>query len=116
MTLYVKWTPELQAKFKELREKEGEQFAATLLETSTRNLYDFIRGISRGKRRTGSDKQGTAPRKFVELKKVELLAEALDDRDLDDVEALTQAEWKARGDWDIPEHLKVEDAEETPAS
>jgi hypothetical protein len=95
--LYVKWTDELRDKFIELRDREGEQSAAQVLETSTRNLYDYCRGISRGKR--NGNLSGTAPRKFVELKKVELLAEALYDSDIDDVEALTQKEWKARGDW-----------------
>jgi hypothetical protein len=95
--LYVKWTDELQEKFIELRDREGEQSAAQVLQTSTRNLYDYCKGISRGKRNNGN--QGTAPRKFIELKKVELLAEALYDSDIDDVEALSQKEWKARGDW-----------------
>src|SRR5687768_18381183 len=103
MILYAKWTSELQAKFKELRDKEGEQGAATLLETSTRNLYDYIRGISRGKRMGDGKKQTTRPRKFIELRKIELLAEAVDDRDFEVVAALRQAEWNARGEWDRPQ-------------
>lgn len=113
MRLYVKWTPGLEIKFKELQDREGEHSAAALLETSTRNLYDFVRGLSRGKVRATEDGQRVRPRKFIELRKVELLAAALEEPELDNVEALPQKEWKARGEWEIP---KVEDAEETPTS
>lgn len=99
-TLYVKWTPEIQAQFNKLSEIAGEhKIAARRLDMNERDFYDFRHGLRRIGRSRRTQESAIIPRKFVVLSTIEKLAAALDDPDIEAVEALTQAEWKARGEW-----------------
>jgi hypothetical protein len=102
--LYVKWTPEIQQHFLRLSEAVGEhKAAARRLGVGERDYHD----LRNGRRRAGGRDSEPVPRKFVALKTIEKLAAALDDPDIEDVEALSQAEWKARGEWLNPDKAQA---------
>jgi len=94
--LYVRWDDELRAAFNRLAEREGTRRTAELLGVDSRNLYNYRRGLS-----TGGNGGGVAPRKFLSVVRLGLLALALYEPELENREALGQREWCDRGLWDF---------------
>ena len=94
--LYVAWDNELQELFNRCVERHGEYVAAAELRVSTRTLHDLRYGKSRKHSAAGSD----GPRKFVELRTVERLADLMEDPLIEDREAQPIGEWSRRGLWE----------------
>ena len=97
MSAYVRWDAELQESVNRLIQREGFSATARLLHMPERNLTDLRNGYSRSGYTTGR----RTPRKFLSLTLLERLADALDDPEVENREALSQSEWCDRGEWTV---------------
>jgi hypothetical protein len=91
---YVRWDDDLRAAFNRLCAREGFSAAARALHMCERHLNYYRKGQS-----TGGATGAVRPRKFLSLNVLVRLADALDDLELENREALTQREWSDRGEW-----------------
>lgn len=95
MASYVRWDEELQESVDRLIAREGFSATARILHMPERNLTDLRAGYSRSGFKDGRRTR----RKFLSLALLERLADALDEPELENREALSQAEWSDRGEW-----------------
>jgi hypothetical protein len=95
VTDFVRWDAELQGDVNRLIRREGFSATARILHIPERNLTDLRHGWSRAGRNNGR----RTPRKFLSLTLLERLADALDDPEVENREALSQSEWCDRGEW-----------------
>jgi hypothetical protein len=95
VTSYVRWDEDLQESVNRLIRREGFSATARILHMPERHLTDLRSGWSRSGYRNGR----RTKRKFLSLALLERLADALDEPEVENREALSQREWCDRGEW-----------------
>jgi len=90
--LFVRWSPDLQDAFVRLGQQHGWSRAARILDMPERAYWDLRHGMSRGGGKI-------TRRKFLSTQMLGRIADALDDPELENREALPRRGWSERGEW-----------------